>query len=408
MFAMGKPRQFGPAKGPRARGETTDVQRDSVALERRMFIRTLAAAAGGLALAACGGGGGGASATNSGSSAALPAGANASPSGSGTSNSTLAGTTNSTSAPTSVSIAAASFYGINGHLSSGGGAYDSISQSGQLALLRDLGVTVYRQDVYDVASTQKVAAMCNLIAGSGVQILPVITCGLPPAGTTESAAYSSAHALGSMVASALKGSVNAYECGNELEIPIVSGSGAAPSDYDATRWPAYRGTIRGIIDGVRSIDATAQVAINAGWLHYGALQMLASGTAPDGSTGPAVDWDITAWHWYSDMGDITNAGSGGVNVLQTLKSLFGKPIWLTEFGFRPDGSDANQANYLANVALPQYYRLRETYGIARVMIYELFDVLIAGNSDYGLVQQDGVTKKPAYAAVKNFIAAHPA
>jgi hypothetical protein len=134
--------------------------------------------------------------------------------------------------------------------------------------------------------------------------------------------------------------------------------------------------------------------------------MLANGTAPDGSTGPVLNWDVTAWHWYSDMGDITNAGGSGVNVLQTLKTLFGKPIWLTEIGFRPNGSDADQANYLASVALPRYYSLRETYGIARVMIYELFDILAQGSANYGLVRQDGLTKKPAYGAVKNFIATH--
>jgi hypothetical protein len=37
-----------------------------------------------------------------------------------------------------------------------------------------------------------------------------------------------------------------------------------------------------------------------------------------------VKGDITAWHWYSYMGEITSAH--GVNVLHHLQVVYGKPI----------------------------------------------------------------------------------
>jgi hypothetical protein len=113
---------------------------------------------------------------------------------------------------------------------------------------------------------------------------------------------------------------------------VPSGSLAS---HDAAA-PATRGTI----DGLKSVDAAAPIigGASAGWLHFGWTDMLWNGTQPDGSSGhPQVRWDVSVYHWYSDMGDITHAcgGAGCLNTLDVLKTHYGKPIFITEFGVRP-------------------------------------------------------------------------
>ncbi len=137
--------------------------------------------------------------------------------------------------------------------------------------------------------------------------------------------------------------------------------------------------------------------------------MLWNGTNPDGSGGaPQVRWDFTTWHWYSDMGDIENAtgGSGTYDVLAHLQSAYGKPIWLTEYGIRPT-TLAAEAAYIGS-SLPEIVQARVTYDVENVSWYELFDdQAIGGDGNYGLIDVDGTTKKPAYGAMKSFIAANP-
>lgn len=128
---------------------------------------------------------------------------------------------------------------------------------------------------------------------------------------SESDAYSAGFQLGVWTATAYK--YPYYEVSNE---------------FDNTKFQIARGVIRGMIDGVKSVDPNGKIVMGGGtWLHYGFDQMLANGTQPDGTTGHLpVNWDITAWHGYSDMGDITNAcgGTGCHDVLATLQQM-GKP-----------------------------------------------------------------------------------
>lgn len=331
-----------------------------------------------------------------------------------------AGQPGGTKTTTSVSVTVAApssgalFYGMNGHLAYPSGIYHTMSAAAQLALLKDLGVTNYRVDVADGGMAQTVAnALTGAFAGSGVAIMPVlnpISAGWNKNGS-ESAAYTLGYNLAVACTKPLKGLVKYIECGNELDATglITTGNGSLTSNYSPAIWPAFRGVIRGMIDGVKAIDSSIQCGVNVGIpLAYRGLQMLWSGIQPDGSANGVsgqqqVRWDYTTYHWYESSGDITCGWQNNacLNVLQVLKDSFNVPIWLTEWGWSGSKDSAAQAASYTTAALKEYRALKDQYNIQSIMMYCLIDPA------YGLVQEDGVTKNPAYTSFKQFVAANP-
>lgn len=313
-------------------------------------------------------------------------------------------------ATSSTTSKASIFYGVNGH-NNEGGAYDISSIQLQLQQLQDLGATVYRNEVYSQASATKLGTIALTMAAGGVTVTPVMLMSISQA-TSESDGYNQGFALGKQTATAYK--YGYYEVTNEIEADALTGNvdGVNSTDYDNTKFQIARGIIRGMIDGVKSVDSNGKIIMGGGaWLHYGFYQMLAKGTQPDGTSEHTIpSWDITAWHWYSDQGDIENAcgGTGCHDVLATLQQ-FGKPIWLNEFGVRPSyGTDAQVATYLiGNTMMGEFVRDASKYNIQAIQFYELYDDPAGGEGPYGLLQNDGKTQKAQYSAYKTFVAAHP-
>jgi hypothetical protein len=256
-------------------------------------------------------------------------------------------------------------------------------------------------------------ALNGSFANSGVSILPVInprSAHWDPTGS-ESDAYTLGHALGAAVATPLKGLVNYIECGNELDtIGLkISGSGISLTDWSPALWPSFRGIIRGMVDGVRSVDSTIACGVGVGNpMGFRALQMLWNGVSPDGTADGAANaralrWDFTCFHWYEGYGDIQCGGAYNacIDVLQILKDSFGVPIWLTEIGWAGSLDTASgDAEYITSV-LSQYHSIKERYGLQSVMPYALID------GTYGFIQPDGTTRNPAYYAYRNYVAANP-
>lgn len=305
----------------------------------------------------------------------------------------------STTLSAKVTVAAQKlFYGANGHIQQGSGG----SWSAQLADLKALHATVYRNDVSGLAAATQLATAAAVISapGTGVMTYPVLTPS-PFAAATEADAYADGFTLGQQVATARK--YPYYEVGNEFENTVVinNASGMTGTDYDNSMFQLCRGSIRGMIAGIKSIDPVGKIIMCAGgWLHIAFYQMLAAGTQPDGTGGhPTITWDITAWHWYDNFGDITNVM--GVNVLATLQSAFGKPIWLTEVGVRPGPSDTQVGTSLITL-MAQYQSIAATYGIQSLSVYELYD----SSDGYGLVSNSEI-RKTDFSTVANWIAAHP-
>jgi hypothetical protein len=326
------------------------------------------------------------------------------------------GTTATTTTPTTTTTTAATtglFYGLNGHMAWNSGIYKTMTPAAQLAMIKDLGATNYRCDVADSGMAQTLAnALTGAFAGSGVSIFPVLnpaSCGWNHS-LSESAAYTLGYNLATGVTTKLKGLVKYMECGNELDVAVVTnGDASNPINYDPNYWLAYRGVIRGMVDGVRAIDSSIKVGVNVGIpLAFCALQMLWNGVTPNGTasgaTGAAtVRWDITCYHWYESSGDMLCGWRNNAcyDVLQALKDSFGLPIWLTEAGWTGPVDNATQQAAYVTTMLTEYKSLKDKYNIQSVMVYAMID------DDYGLVKTDGVTKVAAYNAYKNFVAANP-
>ncbi|WP_321794106.1 lipopolysaccharide biosynthesis protein [Caballeronia sp. J97] len=308
-------------------------------------------------------------------------------------------------AATSASV----FYGANGH-NNEGGAYDISSPALQLSQLQDLGVKLYRNEVYSQGSANKLAGIAKTMAAGGVTVYPVMLMSIDFSSETD--AYNAGYQLGVWTATAYK--YPYYEVSNELDTLTIYNNvdGVYPQQFDNAKFQIARGVIRGMIAGVKSVDTNGKIVMGGGtWMHYALDQMLANGTQPDGTTGhPVVNWDITAWHWYSDMGDITNAcgGTGCHDVLATLQQM-GKPIWINEFGVRPwMGTDQQIAAYLVgNKMMSEFVAVASKYNIQAIQTYELYDDPNGGEGAYGLLKNDGKTQKAAYTAFKNFVASNP-
>jgi hypothetical protein len=297
------------------------------------------------------------------------------------------------------------FYGANGH-NSNGGAYDFTSVQTQLSQLQDLGATIYRNDVYSQTSAKMVAGVAKTMEQAGITMYPVMLMNLNY--NSEDDAYNAGFTLGQQTASSYH--YKYYEVGNELEAKALIGNvdGTVWYQYDNWSYTLARGAIRGLIAGVKSVDGSAKIVLGGTWMHTAFFQMLADGSQPDGTWGhPAVGWDVTSWHWYSNEGDITHAcgGTGCHDVLQILHDM-GKPIWINEFGVRPDlGSYDQIATYMTgNLMMAQFASVASKYNIQSIQAFQLYD---DGEGAYGLLEGDGTTKKAAYWAYKDFVQNHP-
>ncbi len=287
------------------------------------------------------------------------------------------------------------FYGINRHMAWGTGIYRTMPVERQLALLQDLGVTMYRCDIADAGMARTVAAaLKGSFVGTGVGILPVLN---PRSAhwdqlSTEADAYALGYRrLAVRCMQSLTGLVQYIECGNELDTVglQIGGDGSQTSDWSPQQWPLFRGVIRGMIDNVRAVDSTIRFGVNVGIpMAYRALQMLWTGVAPDGTMDGALPlrWDFTTYHWYQSSGDIECAGRYGqcVNIFQVLKDSFGVPIWLTEYGWARANVGPDEASaYLAQV-MDSYWQAREVYDVRSIMMCELVD------ASFGLIQGMGL------------------
>jgi len=183
------------------------------------------------------------------------------------------------------------------------------------------------------------------------------------------------------------------------------GHSCSGDTYNEERYARARAEIQGLYDGVKAADPAAQTIVDtAGWLHYGFIERLVK--------EDHVPFDILAWHWYSEMGDITKV-QGKLDLVQFLRR-FGKPLWITEIN-RRDGSKGHrgkeQADYLSQTAA----QLRANPHIHAFFVYELLDEPYFGangESDYGLVEVvrsasgkwQVSQKKPAFEALKSVFA----
>lgn len=329
------------------------------------------------------------------------------------------------------------FWGVNGHLTwtwtPNAQAQLQANWANTMLRLRELGVKYYRNGYswqFDAShnitgsdGNTFINFIDNWASPAGVQVTPVL---LAPwdQGTDEATNYTVAFNCGVEAATKLKGRVPWYECGNENETYAINGGarGNADNHYDTTKFKFMRGLLRGLIDGVKSVDKVTPIVIGGGtWLHTSFFDMLLKGRDPSGATGaPVLDWDITAWHWYTHNwppnDDIENpTDQGGYNVLAALAS-WGKPIHMNEIGSTASNYSSDETQItnaiLGNYCANRFWNVRQKYNIQHCSFYQLFDSASAGipatgdEMKYGLIDSVGTTKKGRFTDIKNYISIH--
>ena len=314
-------------------------------------------------------------------------------------------------------------WGINGHPLTQEG-YWQVPLDDQLDLVKESGATWYRIsfgfDGYR-ANTARFEEILRKAEKRNLRLLPVL---MPPKGFHDGSKplaqiQEESAAFGKEMAGRYKGRITHWELGNELDAysmikkgeKTLSGKewkwdgapdGKNPDDYETVRYERCREFFKSLQQGIKQADPEALTMIDtAGWLHYGFLQRLKD----DGVN----DYDILAWHWYSEMGPLTAASTDKIDIIKLLKDAHGKPIWLTEIN-RRDGSKGGKEKEQADYIGGPIGDLAKHPDIKAVFLYELLDEPYfgeSGESHYGLAEiskQSGKWKasgkKPAFEAFK--------
>jgi hypothetical protein len=314
-------------------------------------------------------------------------------------------------------------WGINGHPISQPSYLDT-SIPRQLNFVNDLGISWYRfdlpQSIFDSDKT-RIDQLVNEASRQHINLLPVLMpypiSAQNQTATREQIRQESA-AFAKNVVSRYKGKISCWELDNELEIYAAlrkgeitrSGEvsawgmtdGKTVDQFEENRYQKVKTEILGLEQGVMQADPSALTVVNAGWLHTGFMERLVK--------EDKIPFNVLAWHWYSEMGDITNVKDHG-DLIQTLKQ-YQKPLILTEISYRAgskDGKEKEQASYIRE-DIATLSRHRDIKGL---FVYELFDEPYFGEdhelSHYGLIEVDRVhpgkwevnRKKPAYKAYQN-------
>lgn len=313
-----------------------------------------------------------------------------------------------------VSAPAGLVYGVNGHHDT------ALSPAAVAAAMSGLGASVFRVNTGgDSSSIGTAAAIAQHLNSVGKKTFPVIDAGIRANDTqlafaSENDAYSSAHSFGAQVATAFAPhGVTMYECGNELtRDPFIilpsheADAGTKALDFNNDNWPIMRGFMRGLIDGVKSVQPSALCGINFCKSDIGAADALWEGTQPDGTAGHTpVRWDITTWHNYEGDGDIFHIGTDGAgpsfNLPIYAKARYGKPFMMTEWNSDPNQGLAHRAAYIPT-QLEEFRTARTTVAFQSAMYYDLDE-----GSLWGLTSGDGTPLDPPYSAYQSYVFAHP-
>jgi hypothetical protein len=302
-------------------------------------------------------------------------------------------------------------WGINGHpITNLDYAVGSIPH--QIELLKEHQLEYYRIDITTTDDgtintyPAKFDELLKVTAEKGIKILPVIKIDkqLDDYSHTAEQAYSLGRKQVNGFITKYGDGFDYYELGNEQENRIIykDTNGMRVEDYDPLKFEVLVAYFKGMIDGIKTISPKAKIMITGGWLHWGYFEFLEQ---------QKLDYDIISWHWYSNMGSMYKAKYGGGNMIDSLKTKFNKPIWITEIN-KKDGSLGE--TYEEQAYWVEYFigELHKQPNINAFILYELYDEpnlydqkwAGPGEASYGIVSFKTTPKEPhniAYKPVSN-------
>ena len=295
-------------------------------------------------------------------------------------------------------------WGINGHPITQKD-YAEPTWDDQIKLLKDLKIDSYRIDAQlvddgTVKNEDKFNTFIKKLIANKISPFVVLSVGGIKAGS-KTEIFNNSFNQGKNFGIRISKNIPVIEVGNEFDTQIMKGAfdGTQESHYDLAKADALMMQLSGFIKGLKSVNPTIKVSLSVGWVHYYYLQLLQDYN---------INYDIIGYHWYSNMGNITDVKGYG-NVLKTVANRFKKPIWITEFNLRNGSFDEKyeaQRKYIQNDGL----EIIENQYVSGFFIYELLDepafkVKSPKESFYGLASAETgvITKKSAYYTYKNII-----
>lgn len=336
------------------------------------------------------------------------------------------------------SITPQGFFGVNIHIGYTSSYWPNMTAASYLALFAQMGIQTVRTNIASVAKANAVLPTIKGLIAGGIDVLVVIDAS-PNLGSTFSAQQSAASTLGASLANALKGSGIVYiETSNEFDFNCkINGpnprtfvaDGGSYDDFTSSKFECWRGWTDGMLSGIRGVTSEFKLGYASGVAFpQTAFRMLREGRDTTGAvTKTPLSFDFLGAHFYDTQGNPTSftcksrtGASVSTNSLAELRGLTGNATYdvpqtpafelmVTEWGSR--AADTNQGSFY-NTFTQNYFAWKTTYNIRAIYAYVLFaDTTDSGTGpvfgvnalNFGLIQADGSTKKPAYNSFCNVI-----
>lgn len=329
------------------------------------------------------------------------------------------------------SITPVGFFGVNIHIGYTSSFWPNMTVASYLARFAQMGIQTVRTNIASVAKANAVLSTVKGLIAGGIDVLVVIDAS-PNLGSTFSAQQSAASTLGASLATALMGSgVKYIETSNEFDFNCkINGpnprtfvaDGGSYDDFTSSKFECWRGWTSGMLSGIRGVTSEFKLGYASGVAFpQTAFRMLREGRDTTGAvTQTPLALDFLGAHFYDTQGNPTSftcksrtGASVATNSLAELRGLTGNATYdvpqtpafelmVTEWGSR--ASDTNQGSFYAT-RTQDFFTWKSTYNIKAIYAYVLFaDVTDSGTGpvfgvnalNFGLIQADGATVKPAY------------
>ncbi len=269
--------------------------------------------------------------------------------------------------------------------------YDDI-----LTTAKDLGLHYIRTNYEFIPENGLPSAHERTLNGDWIDA--ILAHGLEPVLILDNGVntYQAAYDIGRQVGREYKGRVRYYQLMNEVNGAAIKPghAGRTMTDYEPAKYQAVLNRVKGMSEGIASVDPKARRIITANWL----------GTAMvDELIADGVEFEIIGWNWFSDMGiDFTthDLGDGTTLDIPGHFEYSGKKFWLSEvnrqggsYGTTARDAEAEQASWLLEVATIAHDDPR----VSGFFVYTLTDPFLPGQrpDDWGIYRTKQVKHSSA-------------